>query len=406
VVRTLPLDADEDVEVDATIEVEFNETVTLADDWLDVDCSDSGVHPGSTTVVDDVVGVFDPDDDFVAGEECTVIVRAAGVTDADGLTPVADVEFFFATVDPTVDVVAPAVTVAHTPGGAAGWDRTAPVAVAVTAADNVGLAALSCTVDGVATALVPTFAAGAVAYLGVVIVAGEGQHAVACTAADAAGNVATGPDLAETVAIDTRAPRTTVTGVADGTVVAIGDPEPVAGCATTDPAPGSGVATAATVAVDRSQLSALGVGPVTVTCAGAVDVAGNAEVSASVRYRIGYADVTGILAPVASDSTGLVTRGRSVPVKFQLGGDEPAGVPTDGWVLERIRVPCTAPYAPPPTGQQMAPSRGGIRYDVESDTYVTHADFRSDPTGTCWRVRVVLDAGEATAWSGAFRPAR
>ena len=407
VVATWPLDGDVDIPVDTDLVVEFDEPVTVVDPgWLDVECEESGVHTGTTTGAGTVF-TFDPDTDFAPFEYCVARVVASAVSDVDTIDPpdhpAQDAEFSFDTVADR-DTLPPYLVVAHTAGGDNGWDRTASVAVSVTASDEHGLRALACTVDGLPAALSPTFAGGP-HYEGSVEVAGEGVHAVVCTATDTAGHTAPGPDLVEAVAIDSVAPSTTVTGVADGAVRTAGvDPAPVTGCATTDDPPGSGVATPA-AATTVAALNGNGVGPVTVTCAGAIDVAGNAGLPASVTFSFVYG-LGDIVDPAPSTSVKLTPRGRSVVVGFGLDGDPATGFATAGWVVERKAVSCSAPYAGPDAGRTtVALDRQGLRYDASTDAYVAHADFKDVAGGACWRVRVVLDNGQATAWSGAFRVA-
>ncbi|NMC15933.1 MAG: hypothetical protein GYA40_04725, partial [Chloroflexi bacterium] len=64
------------------IVITFSEPVTLGDLWFDITCTESNVH--SAVVTDeDPVYTLDPDDDFTAGESCTVNIYAAFVTDED-----------------------------------------------------------------------------------------------------------------------------------------------------------------------------------------------------------------------------------------------------------------------------------------------------------------------------------
>jgi hypothetical protein len=101
----------------------------------------------------------------------------------------------FVTITPATssDTVAPVVTV--TPSGSlvSGTTYSGDVKVSITASDNVGVSSLVYTVDGGPTTV----------YTGPITVSGQGDHVVAATGKDAAGN--TGTDSA-TFTIDTTPP--------------------------------------------------------------------------------------------------------------------------------------------------------------------------------------------------------
>ncbi len=64
------------------IVITFSEPVTLGDLWFDITCTTSSTH--SAVVTDeDPVYTLNPDDNFTAGESCTVNIYAAFVTDED-----------------------------------------------------------------------------------------------------------------------------------------------------------------------------------------------------------------------------------------------------------------------------------------------------------------------------------
>jgi len=66
--------------------ITFSEPVTLGDLWYDITCTTSSVH--SAVVTDeDPVYTLNPDDDFTAGESCTVNIYAALVSDDDTEDP-------------------------------------------------------------------------------------------------------------------------------------------------------------------------------------------------------------------------------------------------------------------------------------------------------------------------------
>jgi hypothetical protein len=119
------------------------------------------------------------------------------------------------TIDPgTRDTTAPIVTLAHIVDGNNGWNKTAPVTVAVTATDDKAVTGIVCTdsLDGGTPASIPVTN-------GALSVTCDGIHELGCVASDAAGNhSATGTDR---VKLDTVAPATTFTGTtpdkSDGT---------------------------------------------------------------------------------------------------------------------------------------------------------------------------------------------
>lgn len=206
---------------------------------------------------------------------------------------------------------------------------------------------------------------------------------------DNAGNTSNSVD-AGPYKIDSVAPSVSVTGVANGASYTLGS-VPTAGCKTTDTG-GSGVLDEATVGVSGG--TANGVGTFTATCSNGKDVAGNPQGPASVSYKVVYGGVSGILQPINPDNSSLFSRGRAVPVKFQLAGDPPAFV-TSGWTLKRIAVNCATlgdVGTIPESVESVTPSTV-FRYDSEGDQYIYNADFRDKAAGTCWRVQVTLDDG-------------
>ncbi len=101
VASTDPANGAAGVAIDANVTINFSEDVTVAGSWFDINCTASGAHtavasggPASYTL--------DPDTDFDNGENCTVTVFAAQVTDNDTEDPPDamsnDVSFSFDTV--------------------------------------------------------------------------------------------------------------------------------------------------------------------------------------------------------------------------------------------------------------------------------------------------------------------
>jgi predicted extracellular nuclease len=83
ITSTTPANGETDVAVDASIEVNFSENVTVTGSWYEIGCTNSGIH---TALVSGGPQNFtlDPDDDFISNDECTVTVFASQVADHDG----------------------------------------------------------------------------------------------------------------------------------------------------------------------------------------------------------------------------------------------------------------------------------------------------------------------------------
>ena len=220
------------------------------------------------------------------------------------------------------------------------------------------------------------------------------------TVQDVAGNTATAIDSAA-FKIDLTDPENAVTGVATGGTYTLGS-VPAAGCTTTDPGSDpSGVASSASVSVTGGTSN--GVGTFTATCSGGADNAGRLASNATATYQVNFGGLSGILQPINSDNTSVFNRGKSVPVKFRLAGDEPSGFDFSGWTLRNQQVSCTnfdsidaelEPIVENPSN--------AFRYDAVADQYIYNANFKSMAVGTCWKVVVSLDSGQ-TMTSAIFR---
>ena len=120
-------------------------------------------------------------------------------------------------------------------------------------------------------------------------------------------------------------------------------------------------------------------------------------------YQVNFGGLSGILQPINSDSTSLFSRGKAVPVKFQLAGDEFDGFDFSEWTLRNQQVNCTSfdtieaelePVVVNPSNS--------FRYDASADQYIYNANFKNMAVGTCWKVVVTLDSGQSMT-SAIFR---
>src|SRR5215217_199401 len=207
---------------------------------------------------------------------------------------------------------------------------------------------------------------------------------------DRAGNTAPADTAtSDPFKIDKTAPTVTVTGVSLNGTYVLGS-VPTAGCSTSDDL--SGKAQDATVSVTGGTTN--GVGTFTATCSGGKDVADNTRAPVSVTYKVLFVRDGGILQPINPDNTSVFSRGKAVPVKFKLAGDEPTGFNVSGWTLQKVQVNCTNFDTQDAVVEQVAenPSQS-FRYDSSADQYIINADFKSQAAGTCWKAKVNLNDG-------------
>jgi Fibronectin type III domain len=226
-----------------------------------------------------------------------------------------------------------------------------------------------------------------------VTVAGEGADQTATnggTCKDNAGNTAN-PNTYANIDIDKSPPTVEVTGVTDNATYTLGA-VPAAGCTTTDQPGLSGVKTSAALSLTGGTVN--GVGTFTAACNGAEDNAGNVA-SKSVKYYVAYAGMSGILQPINPDNTSVFNRGKAVPVKFRLAGDEPNGFNYSNWKLQRQQVGCTSFDTVDAVQEPIVENpSNGFRYDAGADQYIYNANFSDKAAGTCWKVIVTLDSNQ------------
>jgi hypothetical protein len=100
VTNTSPSNGDTGVALDASIEITFSEDVNVSGAWFNIDCVTSSNHPATVSGGPQIY-TLNPDADYVEGEDCTVDVFAALVTDVDSEDPpdnmAADFQFSFDT---------------------------------------------------------------------------------------------------------------------------------------------------------------------------------------------------------------------------------------------------------------------------------------------------------------------
>jgi predicted extracellular nuclease len=86
VVSTTPVDNETQAPVNGNVSITFSEPVNVSGAWYDITCSISGPH-SATVGGGPTTWTLDPDSNFVDGDNCTVTIFAAGVTDQDGNDP-------------------------------------------------------------------------------------------------------------------------------------------------------------------------------------------------------------------------------------------------------------------------------------------------------------------------------
>lgn len=276
-----------------------------------------------------------------------------------------------------IDKTAPSVayTSASPSPNTAGWNNTDVVAT-FTATDTLsGFAGPSTTKTGTSTT----------SSEGLAVTVGSPAFT------DLAGNTAPADTAtSDAFMIDKTNPIVSVTGVSNGATYTLGS-VPAAGCSTSDSL--SGVKTNASLVVSGGTVN--GVGSFTATCSGGSDNAGNLA-NASATYQVNYGGLSGILQPINSDNSSVFSRGKAVPVKFQLAGDEYTGFNFSAWKLNPQQTSCTIDGNP--VDGELEPvvenPSNGFRYDAAADQYIYNANFKSMAVGTCWKVVVTLDSGQ------------
>jgi hypothetical protein len=92
----------------------------------------------------------------------------------------------------------------------------------------------------------------------------------------------------------------------------------------------------------------------------------------------------------------VFSRGKVVPIKFRLAGDEFFGFNTSGWELKANAVSCSVFDQVDSTLENVTSNTPftTFRYDASADQYIYNADMRQKAVGSCWNFKVTLDSGQ------------
>lgn len=295
-----------------------------------------------------------------------------------------------------LDTTPPAVQLSWSApaAGTNGWyngQDLVPVAVAVASNDPSTVAAVACSIDGVSTALAGVAGLGTENASGVLMVSGDGVHAVTCTATDGLGNQGAAPGSANSanINIDRTAPSlhpsiTPVIVLLHGTASATAGAEDGL----------SGIASQGCGTLDTSS-----VGAKSLVCT-ASDRAGNTA-SASLTYQVGYW-FEGFLQPINDTAhqvclgcpVSIFKGGSTVPVKFVLkdaaGAIVQAAAPPL-WVTPQMGNSMTDPvdeayYTDLPSSS--------LSYSWDGQQYHYNWKTKGYAAGFYWRIGVLLDDGQ------------
>lgn len=184
------------------------------------------------------------------------------------------------------------------------------------------------------------------------------ESTYSCTATSAGGT----DSAAVTIHRDATPPTVAVTGITGGASYPLGA-VPAAGCTTSDDT--SGVAVPAALSVSGGPAGP--VGPFAAVCDGARDRAGNTGRSEA-RYAVTY-PFSGFGAPVANAPViNAAKAGRTIPIKFSLGGDRGTAILTPGSPASQT-VACDDQATTVDLGEPVAAGTTGLSYDASSGQY-------------------------------------
>jgi hypothetical protein len=179
---------------------------------------------------------------------------------------------------------------------------------------------------------------------------------------------------------------------------------PTPGCSTVDEPGGSGVQTPAHL-VGPTGGNSSGTGVFTVICAGGTDNADNIAAPVSATYQVYEtpSNNPAVMQPINPDNSSVFSSQRTIPVKFQLDGDQPNGFDTTNWKIQAAVVNCTTLGA---TGavNEVGSTNGStvFVYDRASDSYQFNANLKGKPVPSCWRFLITLDDGAGTFANTSF----
>jgi X-Pro dipeptidyl-peptidase len=205
----------------------------------------------------------------------------------------------------------------------------------------------------------------------------DGVSSSSCSASNMVGS--DGP-VTVTIKRDATAPAVSVGGVTNGATYSVGS-VPTAKCNMTDAT--SGVASKATLTLSGGTF----VGSFTAKCAGGTDVAGNASsATPTATYNVIYAfrGFIGINNPPAFQK---VVAGRSVPLKFKLGGN--FGLNVIQAVVSR-QISCTSGAI---VGQNANHPTTPLTFKPRRKAYTHQFLTSSGWLGTCREVLLTLNDG-------------
>lgn len=81
-----PADGAENVPINANVQLTWNEPVTTTDNWFEINCAPGGlrVRPGESSVTGSGANrTINPNENFTAGDECSIDLRSGRIRDAD-----------------------------------------------------------------------------------------------------------------------------------------------------------------------------------------------------------------------------------------------------------------------------------------------------------------------------------
>jgi len=175
---------------------------------------------------------------------------------------------------------------------------------------------------------------------------------------------------------------------------------PPGGCETFDQPALSGVAVPAVLAISGG--TAQGVGSFIATCSGAQDRADNGAPPVMAGYSVHY-PFAGFFAPIDNlPVVNVMNAGRTVPVKFSLGGNMGLTVLGAGGPRS-IPVSCDTGAAADDMEEQTTDGDGGLSYDPGSDQYNYRWKTDKAYAGSCRRFELNLNDGSEHTFVVRFR---